>query len=66
MYLEYEEQCMTQGVSKLVLDPEVGVDFPNVRSTIEDVLQTLRVTMPNDIEKLAAVWAKMRPLYQLH
>ena len=64
LYLEYEEQCMTQGVSKLVLDPEVGVEFPNVRSTIENVLKVLRGATLNDIEKLAEVWAKMRPLYQ--
>ncbi len=64
LYLKYEEQCMTQGVSKLVFDPEVGVDFPNVRSTIEGVLQVLRGATLSDIEKLAEVWAKMRPLYQ--
>ena len=64
LYLEYEEQCMTQGVSKLVLNPDVGVDFPNVRSTIEDVLQVLRGTTLNDVEKLATMWVKMRPLYQ--
>ena len=64
LYLEYEEQCMTQGVSKLVLDPEVGVDFPTVRTTIEGVLRVLRGTTLNDIEKLTEVWAKMRPLYQ--
>jgi len=64
LYLDYEEQCMTQGVSKLVLDPKVGVDFPNVRSTIESVLHILRDATLNDIERLAEVWAKMRPLYQ--
>ena len=64
LYLEYEEQCMTQGVSKLVLDPEVGTDFPNVRNLVEDALQILGSTTLNDIEKLAAIWAKMRPLYQ--
>ena len=55
---------MTQGVSKLVLDPEVGTDFPNVRNLVEDALQILGSTTLNDIEKLAAIWAKMRPLYQ--
>ncbi len=64
LYLKYEEQCMTQGVSKLVLNPNVGTDFPNVRSIIESVLRILRGTELNDIEKLAEVWAKMRPLYQ--
>ncbi|MYE87491.1 hypothetical protein F4X33_00645 [Candidatus Poribacteria bacterium] len=64
LYLGYEEQCMTQGVSKLVLDPEVGADFPNVRNLVEDALQILGSTTLNDIEKLAAVWTKMRPLYQ--
>ena len=64
LYLEYEEQCMTQGVSKLVLDPEVGVDFPNVRNLVEDVLHILGNTTLNDSDKLAAVWAKMRPLIQ--
>jgi hypothetical protein len=63
LYLEYEEQCMTQGVSKLVLDPEVGTDFPNVRNLVEDALQILGSTTLNDIEKLAAIWTKMRPLY---
>lgn len=64
LYLEYEEQCMTQGVSKLVLDPEIGLDFPNVRRIIENVLRVMRGTTLNDIEKLAEVWAKMHPLYQ--
>ena len=64
LYLEYEEQCMTQGVSKLVLDPEIGADFPNVRNLVEDALDILGSTTLNDIEKLAAIWAKMRPLYQ--
>ena len=64
LYLKYEEQCMTQGVSKLVLNPNVGMDFPNVRSIIESVLRILRGTELNDVEKLAEVWAKMRPLYQ--
>ena len=64
LYLEYEEQCMTQGVSKLVLDPEVGTDFPNVRDLVEDAVQMLESTTLNDIEKLAAIWTKMRPLYQ--
>lgn len=64
LYLGYEEQCMTQGVSKLVLDPEVGADFPNVHNLVEDALQMLKSTTLNDIEKLAAVWTKMRPLYQ--
>ena len=64
LYLGYEEQCMIQGVSKLVLDPEVGADFPNVRNLVEDALKILGSTTLNDIEKLAAVWTKMRPLYQ--
>lgn len=64
LYLEYEEQCMAQGVSKLVLDPEGGSDFPNVRNLVEDALQVLGSTTLNDIDKLAAVWTKMRPLYQ--
>lgn len=64
LYLEYEEQCMTQGVSKLVLDPEVGADFPNVRNLVEDALRILGCTTLNDIEKLAAIWTRMRPVYQ--
>lgn len=65
LYLECEERCMTQGVSELVLNPEIGVDFPNVRNLVEDALQILGGATLNDIEKLAAVWAKMRPLHQL-
>ena len=58
LYLKCEEQCMTQGVSSLVLDPEIGVNFPNVRSTIESVLQVLGKKTLNDLEKLAVVWEK--------
>ncbi len=64
LYLECEERCITQGISELLLNPGIGVDFPTVRNLVENVLRILQGTRLNDLEKFAAVWGKMHLLSQ--